>query len=112
MLNDDYKDMLQCLSEENVEFLLVGAYAVAAYGYPEPPVDVEVPGCPPSPARLLAGNSRGDFIEEWACPSLRFRRRSKERRRLDQPSDRAALAIRSEDSRTPASSGILHTGRS
>jgi predicted nucleotidyltransferase len=28
MLNKDYKEMLQCLLEENVKFLLVGAYAV------------------------------------------------------------------------------------
>jgi predicted nucleotidyltransferase len=27
MLNKDYKEMLQCLLEENVRFLLVGAYA-------------------------------------------------------------------------------------
>jgi predicted nucleotidyltransferase len=30
MLNKDYKEMLQCLLEESVRFLLVGAYAVAA----------------------------------------------------------------------------------
>ena len=29
MLNKDYKEMLQCLLEEDVRFLLVGAYAVA-----------------------------------------------------------------------------------
>ncbi len=34
MLNEDYKDMLQCLLDEKVKFLLVGAYAVAVYGYP------------------------------------------------------------------------------
>jgi hypothetical protein len=33
MLNEDYKDMLHVLSEEKVEFLLIGAYALAAYGY-------------------------------------------------------------------------------
>lgn len=32
MLNKDCKEMLQCLLEENVRFLLVGAYAVAVYG--------------------------------------------------------------------------------
>jgi hypothetical protein len=30
MLNKDYREMLQCLLEEKVRFLLVGAYAVAA----------------------------------------------------------------------------------
>jgi hypothetical protein len=30
MLNNDYKDILCCLSEEKVKFILVGAYALAA----------------------------------------------------------------------------------
>jgi len=34
MLNEDYKDMLRALSDEKVKFLLVGAYAMAAHGYP------------------------------------------------------------------------------
>jgi predicted nucleotidyltransferase len=42
MLNNDYKEMLQCLSEENVKFLLVGAYAVAAYGYPRATKDIDI----------------------------------------------------------------------
>ncbi len=42
MLNEDYKEMLQCLSEENVKFLLVGAYAVAAYGYPRATKDIDI----------------------------------------------------------------------
>jgi len=42
MLNADYKEMLQCLSEENVKFLLVGAYAVAAYGYPRATKDIDI----------------------------------------------------------------------
>jgi predicted nucleotidyltransferase len=42
MLNEDYKEMLQCLSEENVRFLLVGAYAVAAYGYPRATKDMDI----------------------------------------------------------------------
>jgi predicted nucleotidyltransferase len=42
MLNKDYKEMLQCLSEENVKFLLVGAYAVAAYGYPRATKDIDI----------------------------------------------------------------------
>ena len=42
MLNDDYREMLQCLSEENVKFLLVGAYAVAAYGYPRATKDIDI----------------------------------------------------------------------
>jgi len=42
MLNNDYKEMLQCLSEENVKFLLVGAYAVAAYGFPRATKDIDI----------------------------------------------------------------------
>jgi predicted nucleotidyltransferase len=42
MLNKDYKEMLQCLSEANVKFLLVGAYAVAAYGYPRATKDIDI----------------------------------------------------------------------
>jgi hypothetical protein len=42
MLNEDYKEMLQCLLEENVRFLLVGAYAVAVYGYPRATKDMDV----------------------------------------------------------------------
>jgi len=33
MLNKDYRDMLQSLTAEQVKFLLVGAYALAAHGY-------------------------------------------------------------------------------
>jgi predicted nucleotidyltransferase len=42
MLNKDYKEMLQCLSEEGVRFLLVGAYAVAAYGHPRATKDIDI----------------------------------------------------------------------
>ena len=42
MLNEDYEEMLQCLSEENVSFLLVSAYAVAAYGYPRATKDIDI----------------------------------------------------------------------
>ena len=42
MLNNDYKEMLQCLSAENVKFLLVGAYAVAVYGYPRATKDIDI----------------------------------------------------------------------
>jgi hypothetical protein len=34
MLNPDFKDMLSCLSGEGVEFIVVGAYALAAHGFP------------------------------------------------------------------------------
>ncbi len=42
MLNEDYKDMLRALSEEKVKFLLVGAYAMAAHGYPRATLDTDI----------------------------------------------------------------------
>jgi predicted nucleotidyltransferase len=41
MLNKDYKDMLQALCAEKVKFLLVGAYALAAHGYPRATMDID-----------------------------------------------------------------------
>jgi predicted nucleotidyltransferase len=41
MLNEDYKEMLQCLLEEKVKFLLVGAYALAVHGYPRATKDID-----------------------------------------------------------------------
>ena len=34
MLNQDYKEMLSLLIEKEVDFVLVGAYALAAHGFP------------------------------------------------------------------------------
>ena len=42
MLNEDYKDMLQALVDEKVSFLLVGAYALAAHGYPRATMDIDI----------------------------------------------------------------------
>ena len=42
MLNEDYKDMLQALSDEKVKFLLIGAYAMAAHGYPRATMDIDI----------------------------------------------------------------------
>ncbi|MEA3436046.1 MAG: nucleotidyl transferase AbiEii/AbiGii toxin family protein [Thermodesulfobacteriota bacterium] len=42
MLNEDYKDMLHALSGEKVRFLLVGAYALAAHGYPRATMDIDI----------------------------------------------------------------------
>lgn len=41
MLNEDYKDMLRALSAEKVKYLLVGAYAMAAHGYPRSTLDID-----------------------------------------------------------------------
>jgi hypothetical protein len=42
MLNEDYRDMLHALADEKVEFLLVGAYALAAHGYPRATMDIDI----------------------------------------------------------------------
>ena len=42
MLNEDYKDMLLALSEEKVKYMLVGAYALAAHGYPRATMDIDI----------------------------------------------------------------------
>ena len=42
MLNKDYKDILLALSGEKVKFLLVGAYALAAHGYPRATMDIDI----------------------------------------------------------------------
>jgi len=42
MLNEDYRDMLRVLSEEKVRFILVGAYALAAHGYPRATMDIDI----------------------------------------------------------------------
>jgi hypothetical protein len=42
MLNEDYRDMLLALSDETVRFILVGAYALAAHGYPRATMDIDI----------------------------------------------------------------------
>lgn len=42
MLNDDYKEMLQLLLEEDARFLVVGAYALGAHGYPRATGDIDI----------------------------------------------------------------------
>ena len=42
MLNEDYRDILHALADEKVKFLLVGAYALAAHGYPRATMDIDI----------------------------------------------------------------------
>lgn len=42
MLNEDYKEMLQLLLEEQVDFMIVGAYALGAHGYPRATGDIDI----------------------------------------------------------------------
>lgn len=42
MLNPDFRDMLSAFCDEGVEFLLVGAYALAAHGHPRATGDLDL----------------------------------------------------------------------
>ena len=42
MLNPDYRDMLLQLNEEKAEYLIVGAYALAAHGLPRATGDIDL----------------------------------------------------------------------
>ena len=42
MLTPDFRDMLSCLSDEGVEFIVVGAYALAAHGFPRATGDIDI----------------------------------------------------------------------
>lgn len=42
MLNKDYKEILQIFLNENVEFIVVGAYALAAHGFPRATGDIDI----------------------------------------------------------------------
>jgi hypothetical protein len=42
MLNKDYKEILQIFLSENVEFIVVGAYALAAHGLPRATGDIDI----------------------------------------------------------------------
>lgn len=42
MLNSDFRDILFAFCEEKVEFMLVGAYAVAAHGLPRATGDIDL----------------------------------------------------------------------
>jgi hypothetical protein len=42
LLNKDFRDILSAFCEEKVEFMLVGAYAVAAHGVPRATGDIDL----------------------------------------------------------------------
>jgi predicted nucleotidyltransferase len=42
LLNSDFRDILSAFSEQKVEFMLVGAYAVAAHGLPRATGDIDL----------------------------------------------------------------------
>jgi len=42
LLNSDFRDILSAFCDEKVEFMLVGAYAVAAHGLPRATGDIDL----------------------------------------------------------------------
>ena len=64
MLNKNYKDILLILSENKVKFLLVGAYAMAAHGFPRSTMDIDLLVMPaPENAFLVL-----DSLEKFGAP--------------------------------------------
>jgi predicted nucleotidyltransferase len=61
MLNNDYKDILQNLLDKKVKFLLVGAYAMAAHGYPRATMDIDLWVMPSPENAALVLNALQDF---------------------------------------------------
>ena len=42
MLNPDYRDMLSAFADAKVDYLLIGAYALAAHGHPRATGDMDL----------------------------------------------------------------------
>jgi hypothetical protein len=42
MLNPDFREMLSCLKGEGADFIIVGAYALAAHGLPRATGDIDI----------------------------------------------------------------------
>jgi len=42
VLNRDFKEFIQSLNDNNVRYLVIGAYAVAFYGYPRYTKDIDI----------------------------------------------------------------------
>jgi hypothetical protein len=61
MLNQDYRDMLSLLLEKKVDFLVVGAYAMAIYGYPRATGDIDIFVKPPKENARKVFQAAGDF---------------------------------------------------
>lgn len=65
-LPPDFKDFLQLLNSANVEYLLVGGYAVGLYGYPRATgdMDIWVGATPENAAKVAAVLRRFGFAAE------------------------------------------------
>jgi Nucleotidyl transferase of unknown function (DUF2204) len=64
MLNPDFRDMLSCLRGAGVEFIVVGAYALAAHGRPRATggIDIWVKSSPENAQKVISA------LEEFGAP--------------------------------------------
>ena len=60
-LNEDFKEFVQLLNKNNVEYLVVGGYAVTAYGYPRYTGDIDFWIKPEEKNALLVIKSLKEF---------------------------------------------------
>lgn len=80
MLNPDFKDILSALCAHKVEFLLVGAYAMAAHGLPRATGDIDIWVRPDTANAALVMKALIDFgaplgeltVAELATPGIIF----------------------------------------
>lgn len=71
-LPPDFKEFLKLLDSEKIEYLLVGGYAVAFYGYPRPTgdLDVWIATSPQNATRMADALSKFGFAGAGATPEL------------------------------------------
>jgi hypothetical protein len=79
-LNPDFSEMLSALSDAGVEFLVVGAYALAAHGLPRATGDIDI-WVRPSPEnaarvwealRRFGAPTRGVTVSDFTLPDIVF----------------------------------------
>lgn len=80
MLNQDYREMLSLLIEKEVEFVLVGAYALAVHGFPRATGDIDI-FVRPNPENAInlyeclakfGAPLEGVSVEDFSSPSVIF----------------------------------------
>lgn len=72
-MNPDFSDMLSAFTEERVEFMVVGAYALAVYGVPRATgsLDLWVRATPANAGRVMAALKRfGAPLEQISEPDF------------------------------------------
>ena len=72
LLPPDFKEFLQLLNSEKIEYLLVGGYAVGYYGYPRPTgdLDIWIAIHPDTANRMVQALMKFGFAGAGATPEL------------------------------------------